>query len=168
MRKCLPRWDQYLLGCYSKAGKGRRKGRYLLKTQESSKNQTIKKTNWWPQIFPGPSDINESIMASSIHPSIHLHPCHLPRPLSRPRIESESTRAQQGHGPPRGPRCLRPPRPKIARRCRRRGFLAAATNHWNQMNHRSKYLQIYPFIQSSMWRSGDEQDFLQKSDLWWL
>lgn len=130
MRKCLPRWDQYLLGCYSKAGKGRRKGEYVLKTQESSKNQTNKKTNWWPQmplIFPGPSDINESIMASSIHPSIST-PVIYHAPLSRPRIESESTRARQGHGPPRGPRCLRPPRPKIARRCRRRGFLAAATN----------------------------------------
>ena len=30
MRKCLPRWDQHLLGGYSKAGKCRRKGQYLL------------------------------------------------------------------------------------------------------------------------------------------
>lgn len=91
------------------------------------KIRPLKKTNWWPQIFPGPSHINESIMASSIHPSIST-PVIYHAPLSRPRIESESTRARQGHGPPRGPRCLRPPRPKIARRCRRRGFLAAATN----------------------------------------
>ena len=67
------------------------------------KIRPLKKTNWWPHIFfPGQSHINESIMASSIHPSI-----------STPVIYHA---------------CLRPPRPKIARRCRRRGFLAAATN----------------------------------------
>lgn len=149
MRKCLPRWDQYLLGCYSKAGKGRRKGQYLLKTLESSKNQTIKKKQIdGHKFFPDRlTSMNQSWHPPSIHPSIST-PVIYHAPLSRPRIESESTRARQGHGPPRGPRCLRPPRPEIARRCRRRGFLAA-TNHWNQMTHRSKYLQIYSIHSSS-------------------